>query len=110
MPSSDRSTVSERRTAAPVLGSLGAVGSDRFCSPTKRCQLRPSSRVTYSSTLPTPEGPNFATSYSRVTRRLLTTCTGGSPLREGGRERLDGGGVLLTGGGSTGAAPLFNPV
>src|SRR5438874_2098931 len=43
------------------------------CSPSTRFHFSPS-RVTYRSTLPTPDGPSLATSYSIVTRRLLMIC------------------------------------
>src|SRR5260370_34784532 len=48
------------------------------CSPSTRFHFSPPSRVTYRSTLPTPDGPSLVTSYSIVTRRLLMICRPGS--------------------------------
>src|SRR5438067_1406698 len=61
-----------RRITSPGLAP-GGVGATP-CSPSTRSHFRPLSRVTYRSTLPTPDGPSLATSYSIVTRRLLMIC------------------------------------
>src|SRR2546430_166406 len=61
-----------RRITSPGLAP-GGVGATP-CSPSTRFHFSPLSRVTYRSTLPTPDGPSLATSYSIVTRRLLMIC------------------------------------
>src|SRR5437867_9346942 len=61
-----------RRITSPGLAP-GGVGATP-CSPSTRSHFSPLSRLTYRSTLPTPDGPSLATSYSIVTRRLLMVC------------------------------------
>src|SRR5438477_8002313 len=58
-----------RRITSPGRAPAGVGAAP--CSPSTRFHFSPPSRVTYRSTLPTPDGPSLVTSYSIVTRRLL---------------------------------------
>src|SRR5262245_734810 len=70
------------------------------CSPWICFHVRPSSRVTYRSTPPTPEGPTLPTSYSMLTRRLLMTAISPRPLVVAGSDA--GGRALGEGTGPDG--------
>src|SRR5215831_15117451 len=87
-----------------------------------RSHFSPLSRVTYRSTLPTPDGPSLATSYSIVTRRVLMTCTarsfsgvtlgseaGGVGPTAVGEEATTPPGSLLEDGGGVRSSTALEP-
>src|SRR5581483_5898407 len=80
----------------PPLASLDR-GSVAFGSIGDFSQFLPSSSVTYTSTLPSPDGPNFSTSNSSRTWRLLTICTGSGVPRgvAWGAVVVGGGGLVV---------------
>src|SRR5205823_13489740 len=75
-------TVTVPRTGPCPLVSL-VTGSETLGSIPDFSQLAPSSVVTYTSTVPSPEGPNRPTSKPSLTWRLLTICKAGSRPRVG---------------------------
>src|SRR5262249_51764395 len=60
-------------------------------SPVSRCQVAPSSRVTYRSTLPRPEAPILSTVYLIVTRLVFTYSRPGTGPRWVGAGGVTGG-------------------
>src|SRR5947208_158832 len=75
-------TVTEPWTGPTPLASL-VTGRVTLGSAADFSQLAPSSVVTYTSTVPSPEGPNFPTAKPSLTCRLLTICNGGRGPRVG---------------------------